>query len=153
MIPTGRARLALLVYADGEKRYMVAPAGLKVGDTVISGPQDVRPGNSAPISNIPDGTMVHNVELKEGKARSIARSAGTAAQLRQKKAIMPSFACLPVKSGWCARCAMPPLVRWATWIMATSSFLGKAGRKRQHGHPPDGAWYRHESAGPSPWWW
>ncbi len=75
--PNRTARLALLYYADGEKRYIIAPLGLKVGDTIVSGPTaEIRPGNCLPIANIPVGTMVHNIELKEGKGGQLVRSAG-----------------------------------------------------------------------------
>ena len=84
--PNRSARLALLHYADGEKRYIVAPLELKVGDRVMSGPKaEVRPGNSLPLSRIPLGTVLHNIELKEGKGGQIARSAGTGAQLLGKE--------------------------------------------------------------------
>jgi large subunit ribosomal protein L2 len=84
--PNRTARLALLYYVDGEKRYILAPVGLKVGDTVVSGPQaEIRPGNSLPISSIPVGTMVHNIEVKQGKGGQLVRSAGTAAQLLAKE--------------------------------------------------------------------
>ena len=134
--PNRTARLALLVYAEGEKRYMVAPVGLKVGDTVISGPQvDVRPGNSMPISNIPVGTMVHNVELKEGKGGQIARSAGTAAQLLAKEG---DYAQLRMPSG---EVRLVRQVCYAT-IGQVGNLdhgnikLGKAGRKRHMGIRP-----------------
>src|SRR5574340_1185323 len=84
--PNRTARLALLVYADGEKRYIIAPIGLKVDDSIIAGPNaDIRPGNSLPISNIPVGTMIHNIELREGKGGQLVRSAGTSAQLLAKE--------------------------------------------------------------------
>lgn len=84
--PNRTARLALLNYADGEKRYILAPLGLKVGDTIVSGPAaDIRPGNSLPISSIPVGTMVHNIEIKQGKGGQLVRSAGSAAQLLAKE--------------------------------------------------------------------
>jgi large subunit ribosomal protein L2 len=84
--PNRTARLALLHYADGEKRYILAPVGLKVGDSVVSGPgADIRPGNSLPISNIPVGTLVHNIEVKQGKGGQLVRSAGAAAQLLAKE--------------------------------------------------------------------
>jgi large subunit ribosomal protein L2 len=84
--PNRTARLALLHYVDGEKRYILAPVGLKVGDTVVSGSTaDIRPGNSLPISSIPVGTMVHNIEIKQGKGGQLVRSAGTAAQLLAKE--------------------------------------------------------------------
>ena len=78
--PVRTARLALLFYADGVKRYIVAPVGLKVGDTVVAGPTaDIRPGNSLPLASIPVGTLIHNVELQENKGGQLARAAGTAA--------------------------------------------------------------------------
>lgn len=84
--PNRTARLALLHYVDGEKRYILAPVGLRVGDTVVSGPQaEIRPGNSLPISSIPVGTMIHNIEVKLGKGGQLVRSAGTAAQLLAKE--------------------------------------------------------------------
>jgi large subunit ribosomal protein L2 len=84
--PNRTARLALLNYADGEKRYILAPLGLKVGDTIVSGANaEIRPGNCLPISSIPVGTMVHNVEIKQGKGGQLVRSAGSAAQLLAKE--------------------------------------------------------------------
>ena len=84
--PNRTARLALLNYVDGEKRYILAPVGLQVGDMVISGPDsDIRPGNSLPISDIPTGTMIHNIELKKGRGGQLVRSAGSAAQLLAKE--------------------------------------------------------------------
>src|SRR5229473_879957 len=80
--PNRSARIALLNYADGEKRYIIAPEGLEVGRTVSSGPQaDILTGNALPLKNIPAGTVVHNIELKPGKGAQMARSAGTQAQL------------------------------------------------------------------------
>jgi large subunit ribosomal protein L2 len=84
--PNRSARLALLHYRDGEKRYIVAPLGVKVGDTVMSGPQaDILPGNALPLRNIPVGTLVHNVELQPGRGGQLCRSAGTQAQLLAKE--------------------------------------------------------------------
>ena len=80
--PNRSARIALLHYADGEKRYIIAPLKLSVGDTVMSGPDaDIQPGNSLPLANIPLGTHIHNIELRLGKGGQIVRSAGTFAQL------------------------------------------------------------------------
>jgi len=80
--PNRSARIALLTYADGEKRYILQPNGLKVGDTIISGDNvDILPGNCLPLKNIPLGTQIHNVELKPGKGGQIARSAGSSVQL------------------------------------------------------------------------
>ena len=84
--PCRSARLALLHYVDGEKRYIVAPVGLVVGSTVTSGPDaDILPGNSLPLKNIPAGTVVHAIELKPGKGAQMARSAGAQAQLVSKE--------------------------------------------------------------------
>jgi large subunit ribosomal protein L2 len=84
--PNRSAHLALLFYADGEKRYIIAPHQLKVGDTVMSGPQaDILPGNALPIRNIPMGTLVHNVELQRGRGAQMCRSAGAQAQLLAKE--------------------------------------------------------------------
>src|SRR6266571_960690 len=83
--PNRSARIALLNYADGEKRYILAPLSLKVGDAVISSPQaDIKPGNALPIRFIPLGTIIHNIELKIGKGAQLARSAGVFAQLMSK---------------------------------------------------------------------
>ncbi len=84
--PNRSARIALLSYADGEKRYILAPNGLSVGDTVMAGPAaDIKPGNALPIRNIPVGTLIHNVELKVGKGGQIARSAGAVVQILAKE--------------------------------------------------------------------
>jgi large subunit ribosomal protein L2 len=84
--PNRSARIALLAYADGEKRYILSPDGLKVGDTVRSGPKsEIKPGNSLALANIPDGTVVHNVELVPGQGGRIARSAGVSVQLMAKE--------------------------------------------------------------------
>lgn len=84
--PNRSARIALLVYADGEKRYIIAPLGLKVNDNVESGADaDIRVGNTLPIANIPVGTLVHNIELRKGKGGQLVRSAGTSAQLLAKE--------------------------------------------------------------------
>lgn len=84
--PNRSANIALLHYADGEKRYILAPLGLTDGATVVSGPEaDILPGNALPIRNIPVGTTLHNIELKPGKGGQLARSAGTSAQLMAKE--------------------------------------------------------------------
>jgi large subunit ribosomal protein L2 len=84
--PNRSARLALLHYGDGEKAYILAPVGLRVGDKVMAGPEaDIRPGNCLPLRNIPLGTMVHNIELRPGKGAQMVRSAGGAAQLMAKE--------------------------------------------------------------------
>ena len=84
--PNRSARIALLNYVDGEKRYILAPLDLKVGDVIISGPEaDIKPGTSLPLRSIPLGTVIHNIELKIGKGAQLARSAGTFAQLMSKE--------------------------------------------------------------------
>ena len=86
--PNRSAFIALLFYADGEKRYILAPLGLKVGDTVMASNEpglDIKPGNAMPISNIPVGTLIHNVEIKVGRGGQMVRSAGTAAQVMAKE--------------------------------------------------------------------
>jgi large subunit ribosomal protein L2 len=84
--PNRSARIALLHYADGEKRYILAPLRLRVGDTVMSGPKaDIKPGNSLPLRDIPTGTIVHNIELQIGRGGQLCRSAGTGAQLMAKE--------------------------------------------------------------------
>ncbi len=95
--PNRSARIALLNYADGEKRYIIAPNGIKVGDKVVSGPDaDIKPGNALPIANIPVGSTIHNIELKIGKGAQMVRSAGASAQLMAKEG---SYALLRMPSG------------------------------------------------------
>lgn len=95
--PGRSARIALLAYADGEKRYIVAPLGVKVGDVLKSGPgADIKPGNALPLESIPTGTVVHNVEMIPGKGAQISRSAGASAQLMAKEG---GFALLRLGSG------------------------------------------------------
>jgi large subunit ribosomal protein L2 len=95
--PNRSARIALVVYADGEKRYIVHPRGLQVGDTVVSGPgADIRLGNAVPLSEIPLGTTVHAVELKRGRGAQLARSAGAGVQVVAKEG---AFATLKLMSG------------------------------------------------------
>lgn len=95
--PNRSARIALLHYADGEKRYILAPVGIKVGDMVESGPEaDIKPGNALPMTNIPTGTTVHNIELHPGRGGQIVRSAGASAQLMAKEG---NYATLRLPSG------------------------------------------------------
>lgn len=134
--PNRTARLALVVYADGEKRYILAPLGLKVGDAIMTGPQaEIRPGNSMPIANIPVGTMIHNIELKEGRGGQLVRSAGTAAQLLAKEG---DYAHLRLPSG---EVRLVRQVCYATVgqvgnLEHSNIKLGKAGRKRLMGVRP-----------------
>lgn len=134
--PNRTARLALLFYVDGEKRYIIAPLDLKVGDTVVSGPDaEIRPGNALPISNIPVGTLIHNIEMKEGKGAQMVRSAGGAAQLLAKEG---DFAQVRMPSG---EVRLIHQVCYAT-IGQVGNLdhgnikLGKAGRKRHMGIRP-----------------
>jgi large subunit ribosomal protein L2 len=95
--PNRTARIALLHYLDGEKRYIIAPAGLQVGQMVESGPDaDIKVGNALPLANIPAGTVVHNIELQPGKGGQLARSAGTSAQIMAKEG---SYVTLRLPSG------------------------------------------------------
>ena len=134
--PNRTARLALLVYADGEKRYIVAPIGLSVGDTITAGPQsEIRPGNSLPIANIPVGTMIHNIELKEGKGGQLVRAAGASAQLLAKEG---DYAQIRLPSG---EVRLVRQVCYATIgqvgnLDHSNVKLGKAGRKRHMGIRP-----------------
>lgn len=134
--PNRTARLALLNYADGEKRYILAPVGLTVGDTVLAGSDiDVRPGNCMPISHIPTGTMIHNIELQPGRGAQMVRSAGTAAQLLAKEG---SYAHVRLPSG---EIRLVHRNCYATIgqvgnLDHGSIKLGKAGRKRHKGIRP-----------------
>lgn len=134
--PNRTARLALLHYADGEKRYILAPLGLKVGDVLLSGAgAEIRPGNCLPISSIPVGTMVHNIEVKEGKGGQLVRSAGAAAQLLAKEG---DYAQIRMPSGEVR------LIRQNCFATIgqvgnldhSNVKLGKAGRKRHLGIRP-----------------
>jgi large subunit ribosomal protein L2 len=134
--PNRTARLALLVYADGEKTYIVAPIGLKVGDSVVSGTgAEIRPGNCMPIANIPVGTLIHNIELKEGRGGQLVRAAGTAAQLLAKEG---GYAQIRMPSG---EVRLVRQVCYATIgqvgnLDHSNVKLGKAGRKRHMGIRP-----------------
>jgi len=134
--PNRTSRLALLTYVDGEKRYILAPQGLRVGDTVMAGSQaEIRTGNSLPLANIPVGTMVHNIELKNGKGGQLVRSAGAAAQLLAKEG---DYAQVRLPSGEVR------LVRQSCFATIgqvgnldhSNVKLGKAGRKRHMGIRP-----------------
>jgi large subunit ribosomal protein L2 len=134
--PNRTARLALLHYTDGEKRYIIAPLDVRVGDTVISGPNvDIRPGNSLPISSIPVGTLVHNIEINSGRGGQLVRSAGGAAQLLAKEG---DYAQIRLPSGEVR------LIRQECYATIgqvgntdhNNIKLGKAGRKRHMGIRP-----------------
>jgi large subunit ribosomal protein L2 len=134
--PNRTARLALLHYADGDKRYIIAPVDLKVGDTVMAGAgAEIRSGNTLPISNIPVGTLIHNIEIKDGRGGQLVRSAGGAAQLLAKEG---DFAQVRMPSGEVR------LVRQTCYATIgqvgnldhSNVKLGKAGRKRHLGIRP-----------------
>jgi len=134
--PNRSARIALLVYADGEKRYILAPLGLAVSDQVMSGPQaEIRVGNALPLENIPLGTMVHNVELYQGRGGQLVRAAGTAAQLLAKEG---DYAQLRLPSGEVRRVhrSCMATIGQLSNVDHANIKLGKAGRKRWLGIRP-----------------
>ncbi len=134
--PNRSARIALLHYADGEKRYILAPLNLKVGDAVMSGSEaDIQPGNALPLANIPLGTQIHNIELKLGRGGQIVRSAGTYAQLMAKE---DRYALVKLPSG---EVRMVLLRCKATIgqlgnVIHENISVGKAGRNRWKGNRP-----------------
>ncbi|MGC9335517.1 MAG: 50S ribosomal protein L2 [Anaerolineae bacterium] len=134
--PNRSARIALIFYADGEKRYILAPVGLKVGDMVMSGPDaEIRVGNAMPISNIPVGSTLHNIELHIGKGGQLARAAGTSAQLLAKEG---RYAHLRLPSGE-VRLVNVQCMASIGQVGNTDHGnikLGKAGRKRWLGFRP-----------------
>jgi large subunit ribosomal protein L2 len=134
--PNRSAHICLLKYEDGEKRYIIAPNGLSVGDTVVSGPEaDIKPGNALPLQNIPTGTFIHNVELYPGKGAQLARSAGIMAQLMAKEG---KYALIRLPSG---ELRNVPVGCMATIGQVGNTdhdnvSIGKAGRKRHMGIRP-----------------
>ena len=135
--PNRSARIALLNYQDGEKRYILAPNGLKVGDVVVSGPDaDIKPGNALQLANIPVGTTIHNVELKIGKGAQLVRSAGASAQLMAKEG---SYALLRMPSGELRKVH----INWRATVGQVGKLehenitIGKAGRSRWLGIRPE----------------
>lgn len=134
--PNRSANIALIVYADGEKKYILAPNKLKVGDVIYSGPEaDIKVGNALPIANIPVGTMIHNIELKPGKGGQLARSAGNAAQLMAKE---DKYAQVRLPSGEVRKVLIQ--CRATIGEVGNSDHsniqIGKAGRKRHMGIRP-----------------
>ena len=135
--PNRTARLALLNYADGEKRYIIAPIGVKVGDTLLSGANvEIRPGNNLPLANIPVGTMIHAIELHPGKGAQIGRSAGTSAQLLAKEG---KYAHVRMPSGEVRlvlqECSAS--IGQVGNVEHSNIKLGKAGRARHMGLRPE----------------
>lgn len=134
--PNRSTRIALLHYVDGEKRYILAPLNLKVNDVIESGPDaDIKPGNTLPLSNIPLGTQIHNVELRVGKGGQIVRSAGTYAQLMAKE---DRYALVKLPSGEVRMVLMncKATVGQLGNVTHEKIHLGKAGRKRWLGRRP-----------------
>ena len=134
--PNRSAHIALVEYADKERRYILAPVGLNVGDTVVSGAEaDIKPGNALPLANIPVGTFIHNIELYPGKGAQLARSAGIMAQLMAKEG---AYALIRLPSG---ELRNVPVEGMATVgqvgnIEHENVSIGKAGRKRHMGWRP-----------------
>lgn len=134
--PNRTARIALLHYADGEKRYIIAPLGIKVGDSVVSGPEaDIRTGNALPIASIPVGTVIHNVELKKGAGGQIARSAGSSVQLLAREG---EYATLRLNSGEVrkVRSECMATIGQVGNLDHENISIGKAGRSRWLGRRP-----------------
>ncbi|MGI6084675.1 MAG: 50S ribosomal protein L2 [Acetivibrionales bacterium] len=134
--PNRSANIALLVYADGEKRYILAPNGLNVGDTVYSGEHaDIKPGNALPLESIPLGSVIHNVELKPGKGGQLVRSAGNEAQLMAKEG---SYAQVRLPSGEVRKIDIrcKATIGQVGNIEHENISIGKAGRKRWMGVRP-----------------
>jgi large subunit ribosomal protein L2 len=134
--PNRTARIALLHYADGEKRYILAPVGLTVGDRVVSGPDaDIKPGNALPITSIPVGTVVHNVELKKGAGGQLARSAGASVQLLAREG---ELATLRLNSGEIrtVRSECMATIGQVGNLDHENISIGKAGRSRWMGMRP-----------------
>ncbi len=134
--PNRSARIALIAYHDGEKRYILAAARMNVGDTVVSGPDaPIRPGNCLPLGSIPAGTAVHNVELQAGRGGQLARSAGSSVQLMTKES---DFAVIRMPSGEIRRVHVncKATVGQASNVDHMSTATGKAGRARWRGRRP-----------------
>ena len=134
--PNRSAFIALIEYQDGEKRYIIAPNGLKVGDTVVASPSaDIKPGNALPLANIPTGTFIHNVELYPGKGAQLARAAGNMAQLMAKE---NNMALLRLPSGELRNVSVDCMatIGQVGNIDHENVKIGKAGRKRNMGWRP-----------------
>ena len=134
--PNRSANIALVEYADGERRYILAPVGLKAGDTVVSSANaDIKPGNALPISSIPVGTVIHNIELYPGKGAQLVRSAGTAAQLMAKEGSLAQVR-LPSGEYRLIRLNCMATIGQVGNIDYANISIGKAGRKRHMGIRP-----------------
>ena len=135
--PNRSSRIALVAYADGEKRYIIAPLGLQVGDQIISGKRvEIRPGNTMPLRNIPQGTLIHNIELQVGRGGQLARSAGTSAQLLAKEGQDYATVRLPSGEQRFIRQDCLATIGQVGNVEHGNIKLGKAGRKRHLGIRP-----------------
>lgn len=134
--PNRSAHIALIEYEDGERRYILAPVGLKAGDKVLSSPSaDIKPGNALPIANIPVGTVIHNIELYPGKGAQLVRSAGVAAQLMAKEGEVATVR-LPSGEYRKVRANCIATIGQVGNVDHANIHIGKAGRKRHMGWRP-----------------
>jgi len=134
--PNRSARIALIFYVDGEKRYILAPNGLNIGDTIMSGPTaEIRPGNTLPMKNLPSGTQIHNIEMTPGRGGQMVRSAGASAQLMAKEG---DYVLLRLPSGEVrrVRSECQATIGQVGNLEHQNISLGKAGRKRHMGWRP-----------------
>jgi len=134
--PNRTARIALIHYADGEKRYIIWPVGVKVGDTIVAGPTaEIKPGNALPLRNIPSGTVIHNLELHKGKGAQLVRGAGGAAQLLARE---EDYALVRLPSGEVRRIHADCMatIGQVGNVEHSQVKLGRAGRKRLMGRRP-----------------
>ena len=150
--PNRTAHIALLCYVDGERRYIIAPKGAKVGDQLMAGRDaPIKAGNSLPLRNIPIGSTVHCIEMKPGKGAQMARSAGASAQLVAREGVTPRCACAPAK---CARCRPTAARRSAKSATPNTTCEARQGRREALArHPADRSRRGDEPGRPPARWW
>jgi len=150
--PNRTAHIALVCYADGERRYIIAPRGLEVGSTVLSGAEaPIKAGNTLPIRNIPVGSIIHCIELLPGKGAQIRVRRARRPRCWRVKARTPRSDCVRVRSARSTSTAAPPSVKCRTKSIACSIRQGRC--HPLEGHPSDGPWRCHEPGGsPARWW-
>jgi large subunit ribosomal protein L2 len=150
--PNRTAHIALVCYADGERRYIIAPRGLEVGATILSGAEaPIKAGNTLPIRNIPVGSTIHCIEMLPGKGAQIARSAGTSWTLLAREGIYASCGCARAKFARSTSTAAPRSARCPTKSTTCASTARPV--RSLEGHPPDGSRRGHEPGGsPARWW-